>query len=129
MAALGFGCSASNSSDTLSDSISSPFEWSSSSSDSSSDAATAYRQDVSDYTLAFTRTGDELDAFRDGLRRLAERRGITNWEADPLTCASIGQGLRDADLGHADAMSFARQLLGENPASLRALRVGYAQVQ
>jgi hypothetical protein len=126
---FGFGCSISNSSDTLSDSISSPFKWSSKSSDSSSDGASAYRQDVSDYTVAFVRSGDDLDAFRSGLRELAESRGVTNWEEDSLTCASIGLGLRSADFTDARAMAFARQLLGEDGVGLEALRAGYTQVQ
>jgi hypothetical protein len=136
-AIAGFGCSISNSSDTLSDSSSSPFKWSSSSSDSSSDAATAYRQDVSDYTLAFasnradgdTPSVDELHAFRSGMRQLAEQRGVTDWEADPLTCASIGFGLRAAQIGDARAMEFARLLLGEDAVGLESLRSGYARVQ
>ena len=127
-ALIGFGCSISNSSDTLSNSISSPFEWSSDSSDSSSDAASAYRQDVSDYTVAFARNGGDLDAFRSGVRSLAESRGVTNWEADVLTCASIGLGLRHAELGELEAMAFGRELLGEDAPGLVALRGGYESI-
>lgn len=146
------GCSASNSSETMSDSVSSPFKWSSGSSDSSSDGDSAYRQDVSDYTVAFARSGSandgtgslslardsddahlsdpsdpsDLDAFRSGLRRLAEQRGISNWEEDGLTCASIGLGLRHAELAPEAALAFGRQLLGGNARAIAALRAGYA---
>lgn len=127
-ALIGFGCSISNSSDTLSNSISSPFEWSSDSSDSSSDGDSAYRQDVSDYTVAFARNGGDLDAFRSGVRTLAEGRGVTNWEEDVLTCASIGLGLRNAQLDALEAMAFGRDLLGEDAAGLVALRGGYESI-
>ena len=118
-------CSASNSSETLSDSLSSPFKWSSGSSDSSSDGGSAYRQDVSDYTVAFTRGGGDLDSFRSGLRRHAEARGISDWEDDTLTCASIGLGLRRAGLSRSDALAFGQRLLGGNAQALEALRAGY----
>jgi hypothetical protein len=124
-------CSISNSSETISDSISSPFEWSSDSSGSSSDSSggdSAYRRDVSDYTVAFAHRGGELDAYRSGLRQLATQRGITNWEEDRLTCASIGLGLQQADFDSAAALAFAKQLLGEEAPGLEALRTGYASI-
>jgi hypothetical protein len=128
-ALLGSGaCSISNSSDTLSDSISSPFKWSSGSSDSSSDGDSAYRQDVSDYTVAFARDGGDLDAFRSGLGQLAEQRGVTNWEDDAFTCASIGLGLQRAQLNDTAALGFGRELLGTNDRGLQALRAGYASI-
>jgi hypothetical protein len=134
------GCSASNSSETLSDSISSPFDWSSGSSDSSSDAASAYRQDVSDYTVAFARSSaadagagvagvaGAMDAFRGGLRDLAEKRGVSNWEADDLTLASVGLGLQRAGMSDSEALAFGEQLLGRDATGLRALRAGYASI-
>ena len=125
--ALVFGCSFSDSSETLSDSISSPFDWSSSSSDSSG-GDSAYRQDVSDYTIAFTRQGGDLDAFRQGLGQLAERRGITNWEEDSFTCASIGLGLQGAQLELATAERFGADLFGANLRSRRDLLAGYASI-
>ncbi len=125
--ALLFGCSFSDSSETLSNSISSPFDWSSSSSDSSG-GDSAYRQDVSDYTIAFTRQAGDLDAFRQGLGRLAERRGITNWEEDSFTCASIGLGLQRAQLELAAAERFGVDLFGANLRSRRGLLAGYASI-
>ena len=125
--ALVFGCSFSDSSETLSESISSPFDWSSSSSGSSG-GDSAYRQDVSDYTIAFTRQGGDLDAFRQGLGQLAERRGITNWEEDSFTCASIGLGLQGAHLELATAERFGADLFGANLRSRRDLLAGYASI-
>ena len=129
------GCSASNSSETLSDSISSPFDWSSGSSDSSSDGL-AYRQDVSDYTVAFARSSSvqaeagaaDFHAFRAGLRQISEKRGVSNWEEDPLTCASIGLGLQRAEMSDSEALGFGERLLGKDAAGLRALRAGYASI-
>lgn len=125
--ALCWGCSFSDSSETLSDSISSPFDWSSSSSDSSG-GDSAYRQDVSDYTLAFARRGGDVEAFRQGLGRLAERRGITNWEEDAFTCASIGLGLQRAQIDVASAERFGVDLFGANLRSQRHLLAGYASI-
>ncbi len=125
--ALVFGCSFSDSSETLSHSISSPFDWSSSSSDSSA-GDSAYRQDVSDYTIAFTWQGGDLDALRQGLGQLAEHRGITNWEADPFTCASIGLGLQHAQLDLTAAERFGADLFGANLRSQRDLLAGYASI-
>ncbi len=124
-------CSISNSSETLSNSISSPFEWSSDSSDSSSDSSagdSAYRQDVSDYTVAFATGDGDLDAFRSGLRLLSERRGVTNWEEDGLTLASIGQGLNEAGWKPDAMRAFAQELLGANAPGLEALQAGYASI-
>ena len=124
--ALGLACTSSDSSNTLSDSISSPFHWSSGSSTSSSGGGSAYRQDVSDYTVAFARQGGDLDALRQGVGRLAERRGITDWESDPFTCASIGLGLQRAHFDRAAAEHFAAELFGPNRESRYALLAGYA---
>jgi hypothetical protein len=120
-------CSISNSSETLSDSMSSPFDWSSSSSDSSV-GDSAYRQDVSDYTVAFARDSRDYDAFRAGLRQLSETHGITNWEDDAFTCASIGLGLQHARLGSAQALRFGEDLLGRNASARQALEAGYASI-
>lgn len=122
-----FACSISDSSETLSDSLSSPFDWSSSSSDSSG-GDSAYRQDVSDYTVAFARESGDLDAFRLGVGRLAERRGLTNWEEDAFTCASIGLGLQLAQLDLQAAEAFGGQLFGANLRSRRNLLAGYASI-
>jgi len=122
------GCSISNSSETLSDSISSPFKWSSGSSDSGG-GDSAYRRDVSDYTVAFVRDGGDLDAFRTGVGRLAEQRGITDWEADVFTCASIGAGLQQAHLDRAEALRFGHQLFADGSESLAALDAGFSRIE
>ena len=127
--ALG-GCSISNSSETISDSVSSPFRWSSGSSGSSSGAdeeseEAIYRRDVSRYAEGFARAGGDPDAFRTGVRGLAQARGITNWEEDPLTCSSIGLGLQLAQLEAGRASRFANAMVGGHPRCIEAMRGGY----
>ena len=60
------------------------------------------------------------------MRQLAERNGITNWEDDAFTCASIGLGLRLAALDPAAARSFGQDLLGPNERGQHFLHAGYA---
>ena len=125
--ALSLGCSVSNSSETISDSISSPFDWSSSSSDSVA-GDSAYRQDVSDYTVAFADQPEDWGAFRQGVTRLAEQHGITNWEEDTFTCASIGLGLQRRGLDARTAARFGEDLFGANTRSQNALLAGFASI-
>ena len=137
--AFGSGCALSNSSANSSASISNAasrsFEWSSNSSESSSRSSTeesAYREDVSDYTVASSRMGSDMSAYRMGLGRIAQERGITNWEEDSLTCASIGLGLRRAEVDEAGLEEFAANLFAEDFAldSARGhdLRAGYESI-
>jgi hypothetical protein len=121
-------CAASESAQSISDSVSSPFEWASNSMSSSSGGDTAYQQDVSEFTLAFATTGGDLEGFRMGIRTLAEQRGITSWEADPSTCASIGHGVRRADYDRLAALDFGEELFGQNAGALAAYQSGYAAI-
>ncbi len=121
------GCSISTSLETISDSISSPFE---SISNSSSGESVAYREDVSDYTVAYVRSGGDLDAYRLGLTALANERGVSNWEEDAFTCGSIGLGLQRADFDEAELRTFASNLFGPDvfgpdAEKLRRVRAGY----
>lgn len=129
MALLAGGCAISESVGSISESVSSPFEWSSSSLASSSGEDSAYRQDVSELTVAYATEGGDLDAFRQGVRQLAEARGITSWETDSLTCASIGYGVRRADYAQPAATEFGETLFGQNRDALAAYQSGYASVQ
>ncbi len=115
------GCSLSYSSKSISDTASSPFEWSS---DSSGDTV-AYHQDVRDYTYAYVRSGGDRSAFQRGIGNLAEQRGVSNWEEDESTCAGIGAGLRKAALDEGQAREFARDLLGDGSDRLRDVQRGY----
>lgn len=115
------GCSISNSLQGISNSISSPFE----SSSGSSGESTAYREDVSDLTVAYVQSGGDLDAYRLGVTALAKNRGISNWEEDSFTCASIGFGLKRAEFDEAGLQEFASNLFGSDADKLRQLQSGY----
>src|SRR5262245_44633248 len=71
LASLSAGCSISKSSETISDSLTSPFRWSSDSSPDGGDHF-AYSRDLSDYAASFAKSGGDLDAFRTAVRLRAE---------------------------------------------------------
>ncbi len=128
------GCSLSNSSGSISDSISSPSRSSSdSSSDDDSDSpapetpqdTASYRQDVSQLTVTYIKSGGELDAFRSAIANLAKARGITNWEADPDTAQAVGVGAGTAGLEESAFDDFSKQLVGNDLTKLNELRKGY----
>ena len=128
LVSLSVGCSISHSSETISDSLVSPFRWSSDSSPDGGDEF-AYSRDLSDYAAHFAKSGGDLDAFRTAVRLRAAAEGISNWQEDAFTCASIGYGLQIAQIDPAQADRLAEELLGAHPKGLAALRSGYATVQ
>ena len=99
------GCSISASSVSswsLSKSVRSSSHSSDSSSSSSPGAAEeAYREDVSDYTRAYVKSGGDFRGFQSDLARIAEEHGITNWEENLLTYTAIGEGLGSATVSYA----------------------------
>ena len=118
------GCSIS---DSISDSISSPFKWSSDSSKSSSGDKESYQGDVRDYTEAYVRSSDDIQGFRKGLATVAEKYGISNWEADTVTYRGIGQGLAKAKVKQAQLEVYKTNLAGGNPENGAAMQKGYEQ--
>jgi hypothetical protein len=127
LASLSAGCSISKSSETISDSLTSPFRWSSDSSGSDDDEQ-AYQRDLSDYAASYARSGGDLDAFRTAVRQRAAAQGISNWQEDAFTCASIGYGLQIAELDTAQVDQFAQDLLAGHPRGVQALYAGYAAI-
>jgi hypothetical protein len=131
----GTGCSISQSLGSLSDSVSTSSKSVSGSSESSSDSSesssdssaedAAYRRDVSDYAYSFARNGGSLDAFQRGIAGLAEARGISNWEENPETCASIGLGFNRAGAGRDRLQQLGDDLFAENAAARSELQRGY----
>ncbi|HME70396.1 MAG TPA: putative lipoprotein, partial [Myxococcota bacterium] len=79
-------CSFSDSSGSISKSVSSPFK---SSSDSSGNSQAAYREDVRDYTASYVRSGGDFDAFERKIGSVAAKHGITDWELDNNTYLAI----------------------------------------
>jgi hypothetical protein len=123
------GCSISASSVSswsLSKSVRSSSRSSDSSSSSSPGAAEeAYREDVSDYTRAYVKSGGDFRAFQSDLARIAEEHGITNWEENLLTYTAIGEGLGSAKVSDAELMAYKRNLSRGDPEKADAIQKGY----
>lgn len=127
LVSLSFGCSFVASSKSISNSISSPFKWSSGSSAGGGDAA--YRQEIRNYTVAYTRSGGDVSAFRRGVGSLASNRGITDWESDDATVTAIGAGLRQSGMGEPEMEAFASELFPQSPGRSTAIEKGYASAR
>lgn len=103
------GCSFSDSSKSISDSVSSPFTSSSKSSKSENQD---YQDDVRDYTASYVKGGGSTaEGLRSGLTSVAKSHGMSNWEADDDTYLGVGNGLARGGLkqaayeGYRDAIS------------------------
>jgi hypothetical protein len=118
-------CSFVWSSESISDSVKSSSDSSSSSSPGSEEAA--YQGDVRDYTYAFVTSGGSRADFRQGLTRVAEKHGVTNWEGDMATYVGIGTGLRKAKVNSAELQAYEESLAGKDAAKRQAIERGYAQ--
>ncbi len=91
-------CSFSDSSGSLSDSVSSPFELVSSlSAGVSSDSA--YRDDVSDHTRTVLALGGSAADVSAGLGTIARAHGISDWQASDSTYLGVGRGIAKAAAG------------------------------
>lgn len=130
------GCSFSDSSGSISDSISSPSKSISNSSSGDDDEApkpethedmASYRQDISQLTVTYLKSGGDLDAFSSAIAKLASARGISDWEADPDTSQAIGVGAGTAGLQEQAFNDFGAKLFGEDLTKLNELRKGYQQ--
>jgi hypothetical protein len=117
------GCSFSYSS--ASSSKSSRSSSVSSSSSSPGHAQRSYENDVRDYTAAYIQSGGKIDAFRRKLAELAERHGLSDWEANLGTYEAIGKGLADADASQVQVDAFKDNLGGGDPAKAAAIQGGY----
>lgn len=124
LVSLGLACSFVDSSKSISNSVSSPFKWSSGSSAGGGDSA--YRQQIRDYTYAYAHSGGDLSAFRRGVGSLASKRGITDWESDDATVTSIGAGLRQSGMGKTEMQEFAAALFPDGSKRSELVEEGYA---
>ena len=128
------GCSFSHSSKSISDSSTgssaSSSDSSTSSSPSSDDKAdkkeTSYRDDVRGYTAAWVRDGGDVASFQRGLATIAQRYGISDWEASAATWTGVGAGLRAADAPSAKRTALVDGLAGSDGAKRDAIERGYA---
>jgi len=133
------GCSFSESSGSISDSVSSPFKSSSNSSGGGEkkekkekqSEEDSYQNDVRDYTVAYLGSAGSAasagtETFFQGLGRVAARHGITNWQQDQLTYVGIGRGLAKADVGSAEATAYAQTFSGGDPVHAGGIEAGFA---
>jgi hypothetical protein len=124
LSAVASGCAwISNSSRSVSKSVSSPLRSSSRSSGGAEDPA--YMKEIRDFSYGFAKSGGDAGAFARGIGSLASRRGIQNWEEDEDTCRAIGEGFRDSGIGK----SASEELIGRSvPLDSQAaawMRAGY----
>ena len=84
----------SNSSESISNSISSPFT----SSSASSSPEDAYREEVKDFTASYLKSGGDASRLEQEIGKIAEKRGISDWETNEATYVGLGKGLHKAGL-------------------------------
>jgi hypothetical protein len=115
------GCgSLSDSSKSSSNIISSP----STSSSRSSSPEDAYREDVRDYTAAHVKSGGTTADLRAEIGKLAEKHGISDWEANEATYRGIGEGLGKAGYRQVEVDAFKKNM-AETPQQAEWIQKGY----
>jgi len=108
-----------NSSQSLSDIVSSPFKSSSSSSPES-----AYGDEVKDFTASYVKSGGAPAQLEQEVGKIAEKRGISDWENDETTYVGIGKGLHKAGLNQA-ALDGYKATLGAGGQKAEWIQDGY----
>ena len=132
LATLG-GCSFSDSSKSISDSISSPSKSSSDSSSGDDDKPdepvdmSRYQSDISQLAVTYAKTGGDIGAFRTSVSKIAQEYGVTNWEADEMTNQAIGRGAGTAYMQEEAFTSFSKNLYGDDLGKQNELRTGYQE--
>jgi hypothetical protein len=125
LAAASFACSFSYSSDSSSDSSESSSDSSTSSSPESKESK--YRQDVASYTQAYVVSGGAEGTFLNGVSDLAEKRGISNWEADENTWRGIGRGLGKTKIDQVQLAAYEQNWAGDDPHKVGLIRKGFSE--
>jgi hypothetical protein len=100
------GCSFSDSSKSISNIVSSPIK----SSSDSSKSEQAYESDVADYTAAYIKSGGDTTKLKSGISKIAEKRGITDWEKDSATYKGLGQGFKRAGVKQVEVDAYKHTL-------------------
>ena len=117
----GTACSKSSTSQASSESSSN----SSASSSGSSSGPSAYVRDVRDYTREWVLSGGELSGFQREIAKIAQKRGISDWEQDEETYLGIGRGLKKAGIRGQRYEMLRSQLAGTNADSGKWIQAGY----
>ena len=87
----------SNSSGSISDSLSSPFK-----SSSGSSSPESYSDEVKDFTASYIKSGGDAAKLEQEVGKIADKRGVSDWENDEDTYVGIGKGLHKAGLKQAE---------------------------
>jgi hypothetical protein len=106
-------------------SLSASFRSSSRSSGGGPRRLAVYRDDVRAATLAAVGSGAPGSDLLRRIGSVAERHGVTDWEAVPDTYRAVGEGLRLAGLEPSAAEAFAKDLVGDDAGALERLLEGY----
>jgi hypothetical protein len=120
------GCSISYSVGKSSDSVKSISD-SSSPSEEADPTKTAYRSDLSNYTVVSVQSAQTTADYLRGVTRIAEEHGITDWEHDRASYLAIGSGLQQAgvEAGDVPRLDLVRTLGGQEPDTMAAILEGF----
>jgi hypothetical protein len=110
----------SNSSESSSDSISSPFT----SSSASSSPEDAYREEVKDFTASYLKSGGDASQLEHEIGKLAEKRGISDWETNEATYVGLGKGLHKAGLKQPELEGY-KSSIADNEQQAEWIQDGY----
>jgi hypothetical protein len=117
------GCSFYYSSRSISDSVESSSRSSSSSSPGSNESA--YREDVSDYVLAYVTSGGSESGLMSGIGDLAAKRAISDWESEPYTWEGIGRGLGRTRISEVELDVYKKNWSGGDPVRMAGIQKGF----
>lgn len=112
--------SLSDSSTSISKSISSPLE----SSSRSSSPGDAYREEVRDFTAAYLTSGGDPSHLLDEVATVARKNGVTDWERNEDTFRGIGAGMAKAGKKQAELDAYKRTIAGDEQQA-RWMQSGY----
>ena len=62
----------------------------------------AYREEVKDFTASYVKSGGNAAQLEQEVGKIAEKRGISDWENNEATYVGIGKGLHKAGLNQAE---------------------------
>lgn len=120
-------CSFSYSSKSISDSVESSSRSSSSSSPRSNE--NAYREDVSDYVLAYVTSGGNESGLMSGIGDLAAKRAISDWEAEPYTWEGIGRGLGRTRISEVELDVYKKNWSEGDPVKMAGIQKGFEEAR
>ncbi len=110
----------SKSSGSISDIVSSPFT----SSSGSSSPENQYREEVKDFTASYIKSGGSAANLEQEVGKIAEKRGISDWEDNEATYVGIGKGLHKAGLNQAELDGY-KASLADNEQQAEWIQDGY----